>query len=83
MIDRDQIIEEAKFIVDTKSTVRAAAQKFGISKSTIHFHATQKLNKINFVLYGQVRKVLDQNKAERHIRGGQATREKYKAIKKI
>ncbi|MBO5463679.1 MAG: sporulation transcriptional regulator SpoIIID [Clostridia bacterium] len=67
-----------RYIIESKSTVRATAKKFGISKSTVHSDVTKRLRKINPELFSEVRKVLDVNKEERHIRGGIATREKYK-----
>ncbi len=67
-----------RYIRDSKSTVRAAAKKFGISKSTVHTDVTVRLRRIDPELFYEVRKVLDINKEERHIRGGIATREKYK-----
>ena len=71
-------VELGNFIVENKSTVRATAKKFGISKSTVHTYITLKHSRINPALFSEVRKVLDINKEERHIRGGIATREKYK-----
>lgn len=71
-------VELGRYISDSKSTVRAAAKKFGISKSTVHSDITVRLRRIDPALYSEVRKVLDINKEERHIRGGLATREKYK-----
>ena len=68
----------AVYMIENRATVRAAAQKFGISKSTVHKDLTTRLNQQNPALYQQVRAVLDQNKAERHLRGGLATRRKYK-----
>lgn len=68
----------AVYIIETGATVRAAASHFGISKSTVHKDLQQRLPKCNSTLYTQVRQVLDLNKAERHIRGGLATRQKYK-----
>lgn len=68
----------AVYIIENKVTVRAAAKQFGISKSTVHKDLTERLAKINPGLYAQVRDVLDLNKAERHIRGGMATKQKYK-----
>ena len=68
----------AVYMIETGATVRAAAQKFGISKSTVHKDLSQRLPMYNRVLYEQVRKVLDVNKQERHIRGGMATRKRYK-----
>ena len=72
--------ELALYMIDTGATVRAAAQKFGISKSTVHKDLTQRLRQYNYPLYIQVRVVLDRNKEQRHIRGGLATRRKYKGI---
>lgn len=69
--------ELAVYIIETGATVRNCAKHFGISKSTVHKDLSQRLRQCNKSLYLQVRKVLEQNKAERHIRGGLATREKY------
>ena len=74
----ERAVELGRYITESKSTVRAAAKKFGVSKSTVHSDITTKLRKIDPALYGEVRKILDINKEERHIRGGIATREKYK-----
>ena len=71
-------VELGNYIVENKSTVRAAAKKFGVSKSTVHTDITVRLRRINPTLCSEVRKVLDTNKEERHIRGGIATREKYR-----
>ena len=68
----------AQYIIETGSTVRTAAQHFGISKSTVHKDICQRLPRCNKHLYTQVRKVLENNKAQRHIRGGMATKEKYR-----
>lgn len=70
-------VELGRYIAENGATVRAAAKKFGISKSTVHSDVTGRLKKADPVLYREVRKVLDRNKEERHIRGGIATREKY------
>ena len=70
----------AHYIIDSKDTVRGAAKKFGISKSTVHKDVSERLKKINPALAKEVRKVLDLNKAERHIRGGMATKKKYTSI---
>lgn len=70
-------MELAEYIVANRTTVRAAAKKFGVSKSTVHMDITERLRKLNPPLYSEVRTVLDINKAERHIRGGMATKEKY------
>ncbi len=68
----------ALYIIEHQATVRAAAKQFGISKSTVHKDLSQRLPAFNRPLYLQVKEVLDLNKAERHIRGGIATRRKYK-----
>ena len=68
----------AVYILENKATVRTAAQKFGVSKSTVHKDLSERLPAFNRPLYLQVKEVLDENKAERHIRGGIATRKKYK-----
>ena len=68
----------AAYIIENQATVRAAAAKFGVSKSTVHKDLTERLPRLNQALYRQVRALLDLNKAERHIRGGLATRRKYK-----
>lgn len=67
----------ALYIIENQGTVRSAAKKFGISKSTVHKDLSQRLPAFNRPLYLQVKDVLEQNKAERHIRGGIATRKKY------
>lgn len=67
----------AHYIIDSKDTVRGAAKKFGISKSTVHKDVSERLKKINPSLAKEVRIILDENKAERHIRGGMATKLKY------
>jgi len=68
----------AAYIIENKATVRAAAKKFGISKSTVHKDLSDRLPQFNRTLYLQVKLVLEENKAQRHIRGGIATRKKYK-----
>ena len=67
----------AQYIIDTRDTVRGAAKKFGVSKSTVHKDVSERLIHINQSLAIEVRKILDENKAERHIRGGMATKLKY------
>ena len=76
----ERACELAVYMIETGATVRKAAKQFGISKSTVHKILTQKLRQCNYSLYLQVRDVLDRNKRERHIRGGMATRKKYKGI---
>lgn len=68
----------ALYIIENRTTVRSAAQKFGISKSTVHKDISKRLPQYNRSLYLQVKAVLDENKAQRHIRGGDATRRKYR-----
>ena len=70
--------ELAVYIIENKATVRAAAAKFGVSKSTVHKDLTERLRRVDPGLFAQVRQLLDWNKAQRHIRGGLATRRKYK-----
>ena len=70
----------ALYIIENRTTVRGAARQFGISKSTVHKDLQERLSSFNRPLYLQVKEVLDENKAERHIRGGIATRRKYKGI---
>lgn len=70
--------ELAMYIIENRTTIRAAARYFGVSKSTVHKDLTERLEQCNHGLYLQVRQILEINKAERHIRGGIATRMKYK-----
>ena len=77
----ERATELAQYIIETKDTVRGAAKKFGISKSTVHKDVSERLKKINPILAKEVRTILDENKAERHIRGGMATKLKYSNIK--
>lgn len=72
----------AVYIIETEATVRTAAKRFGISKSTVHKDITEKLMNINPHLCASVKEILDKNKSERHIRGGEATRRKYENLKK-
>ena len=69
------------YIAEERATVRQAARRFGISKSTVHKDVTERLKSGNPALYAQVREILDINKSERHLRGGMATREKYRKLK--
>ena len=73
----ERAINIATYIIDQNATVRETAKKFGISKSTVHKDVAERLLQINPILAKDVRKVLDINKSERHIRGGMATKEKY------
>ena len=76
----ERVITLAEYIIESKATVRSAAKKFGVSKSTVHKDISERLVKLNPKLSEQVRLVLDENKAQRHIRGGIATKNKYKKI---
>ena len=73
----ERAIELANYIIEKKTTVRGAAKRYGISKSTVHKDVTERLLRIKPELAMSVRDVLEENKAERHIRGGEATRAKY------
>ena len=76
----NRVLDVAKYIIDSKSTIRKTAKIFGVSKSTIHKDMTDRLPLINPQIAEQAKIVLDINKSERHIRGGKATKMKYKAI---
>ena len=81
------IVEEraamlGEYIIESKATVRSAAKKFGISKSTVHKDVSQRLRSVNPAMYREVREILDTNKSQRHIRGGIATRNKYIKLKR-
>ncbi|NLB36497.1 MAG: sporulation transcriptional regulator SpoIIID [Clostridiales bacterium] len=77
-IVEERAVELGEYIVENKATVRSAAKEFGVSKSTVHMDVSERLRRLNPQLYTEVREVLEVNKAQRHIRGGLATREKYK-----
>ncbi len=74
----ERAVSLARYIVENRATVRAAAKHFGVSKSTVHKDISDRLRRVNEPLYEEVKGVLDFNKSERHIRGGLATRRKYK-----
>ncbi|MGM9645901.1 MAG: sporulation transcriptional regulator SpoIIID [Eubacteriales bacterium] len=76
----ERCVKLGQYVVENKSTVRDTAKKFNISKSTVHKDITEKLSKIDFALYEEVEKILQLNKSERHIRGGEATKRKYQKI---
>lgn len=78
---RKRVLDISTYLVESSATVRQAAAAFGVSKSTVHKDVTERLPDINADLAAKVRLVLDLNKAERHIRGGEATRRKYQEIK--
>jgi putative DeoR family transcriptional regulator (stage III sporulation protein D) len=74
----ERVLEVAKYIIDSKATIRRTAKMFGVSKSTVHKDITERLPKINPQIAKEAKDILDLNKAERHIRGGRATKMKYK-----
>ena len=76
----ERVILLAEYILENKATVRKTAKEFNISKSTVHKDVTERLQSVNRDLAKKIKMILDENKAERHIRGGEATREKYKHI---
>lgn len=80
-IVEERAIELGEYIIENKATVRKAAQKFGVSKSTVHKDVSQRLKYINLALYKEVKNVLEVNKSQRHIRGGMATKSKYEHIR--
>ena len=77
-IVEDRAVELGEYIVENKATVRSAARKFGVSKSTVHKDVAERLKNVNPQLYREVRGILEYNKAQRHIRGGMATRRKHR-----
>ncbi len=79
--EKERCVILGEYIIETNGTVRETAAHFGVSKSTVHKDVTEKLKKKNNYLYTEVKKVLTKNKAERHLRGGQATKKKYTALK--
>lgn len=79
----ERVRKEAEYIIETNSTVRAAAAYFSISKSTVHKDVTERLEGIDKELFARVREVLDKNLSERHIRGGMATKSKYMHIENL
>ena len=81
-LPEERAILLADYIIDRKATVRGAAREFGVSKSTVHKDITERLRRINPSLYREVAAVLEQNKRERHLRGGAATKHKYEKMAK-
>lgn len=77
-IVEERAVELGRYIIESKATVRKAAQKFGVSKSTVHKDVSERLKYVDPKLYKEVKHVLEVNKAQRHIRGGMATKNKYK-----
>ena len=78
----ERAVRLAEYITENRATVRAAAKKFGVSKSTVHKDITERLETVSPELYAKVRDLLELNKAERHIRGGLATKAKYEEVRK-
>lgn len=76
-IVEERAVELGEYIIENRATVRGAAKKFGVSKSTVHKDVSERLRKLNPIIYKKVKAVLDVNKAQRHIRGGLATKNKY------
>lgn len=76
----DRAIELGEYIIENRATVRHAAKKYGISKSTVHKDVSQRLRTLSPSLYREVKAVLEHNKAQRHLRGGEATKNKYLRI---
>lgn len=79
---KERVIELADYIIENGSTVRLTAQVFGISKSTVHKDITERLRRIDNEKYGRIKDLMELNKSERHIRGGEATRLKYAKLNK-
>lgn len=76
-IVEERAVELGEYIIESGATVRSAAKKFGVSKSTVHKDVSERLKSVNPQLYREVKTILEINKAQRHIRGGMATRKKY------
>ncbi len=79
--EKERCVRLAEYLIENKTTVRATAKYFGISKSTVHKDVSERLPHINAVLYNKAKDILAINKAERHLRGGQATKIKYSTLK--
>ena len=77
----DRVNELAQYIIASRDTVRGAAKRFGISKSTVHKDVTERLKKMDRNLFYRVKEIMDEHKDERHIRGGKATKEKYEKLR--
>ena len=80
---RERCVVLGEYLIEHSATVRTAAQVFGISKSTVHKDVTDRLRHVNHTLWQQVQKLLNKNKQERHLRGGEATRKKYTVCRQI
>ena len=80
-LPEERAVAAAEYIIENKATVRSAARRFGVSKSTVHKDVSERLSRINPPLFVEVKAVLEQNKRERHLRGGEATKQKYERIR--
>ena len=80
-LPEERAILAAEYIIENGATVRSAAKKFGVSKSTVHKDVSERLRHLNPELYSEVKAVLEKNKQERHLRGGKATKEKYAKLR--
>lgn len=76
----ERVLDVARYIIESKATIRKTARMFGVSKSTVHKDVTERLPKINPLIAKEAKEILDLNKSERHIRGGKATKLKYKIV---
>jgi len=81
-LPEERAVQLAQYIIESNATVRQTAKKFNISKSTVHKDVSERLRTINESLYNEVKMILEQNKSERHIRGGMATKTKYERMRK-
>ena len=77
----ERVVSVARYIIEKRATVRRAAKKFSVSKSTVHKDVAERLEYLNKSMFDEVREVLEENKAERHLRGGKATKERFSRIK--
>lgn len=80
-LPEERAVAAAEYIIENKATVRSAARHFGVSKSTVHKDVSERLSRISPPLFAEVKAVLEQNKRERHLRGGEATKQKYERIR--
>lgn len=80
-LPEERAVAAAEYIIENKATVRSAARRFGVSKSTVHKDVSERLSSISPPLFAEVKAVLEQNKRERHLRGGEATKQKYERIR--
>lgn len=80
-LPEERAVAAAEYIIENKATVRSAARRFGVSKSTVHKDVSERLSRISLPLFAEVKAVLEQNKRERHLRGGEATKQKYERIR--